>query len=136
MTTTNKEPVDRIHRRPLGQHPAFCLDGHWCDVRRQEHPDGWVYEYGTHARVLTSWTSLYGRRTHIALVVEALEGDGPFVQVMFPHDEGDLGWTGEEMTVKAARWSAPENRLEPEEARLLARYLIEAADACERARQQ
>lgn len=112
---------EQDRRRKLGvAHPDWCSPG-WCTVRRGEVPEFPDVEQGSHIGPVATVMTEYGSRLQLGLTVEAASGDRPPQVRLFS------------AALDNAENDGHEERMHPEEARLLARRLLDAADACERA---
>ena len=122
-------------------HPDWCdgrrpLASNHCDAAAVDRYPGMVQ--GEHVRVLDSVQSHYGPRIDLGLVAAADDGDRVAVLLSVPFDnEGCIpaGMTEQEadqLTRGQLRWLGQHVYLRPEEARMLARLLGEAADEWDR----
>jgi hypothetical protein len=117
------------------QHPAWCQKGTGCDARPNEHgPEG------DHVQLTETMRSRWGDPIEVGLIAPADVPGRPRIMLAVPFDGQDMvapGMTEEETLLlgRAKLRALGETvRLDPEEARMLARFLVEAADEWERAR--
>lgn len=116
--------------------PAWCSGAGQCDAAPS--PGYEDMRLGEHVSVTARMRSIYGVPIEIGLVEAADEPGRTQVLLALPFDTRNMlgpGMTEEEtnrMPASKARWLGQSTYLEPEEARMLARFLLEAAQEWER----
>jgi hypothetical protein len=133
MTST----TDNTSRRPLRlTHPAWCDERHQCGARFDDEHDDLV---GDHVALTEAFRTRYGDPIEVGITSDAVDREHAMVVLAVPFDTQNMvapGLTEEEtnaLTPAQARSLGELVRLEPEEARMLARFLMAAADEWERA---
>jgi hypothetical protein len=115
------------------EHPAWCTGPTGCDARPAENGPA-----GDHVELTETMRSRWGNPIEVGLIAPADTPGRPRIMLAVPFDGSDMiapGMTEEEterLNRAQLRALGETVRLDPEEARMLARFLVEAADAWER----
>lgn len=133
MTATDDRPVDVP---PVAvEHPPWC-PGHGCDVHPAAgHP---ALMIGTHVRTTEHMRVIHGTRLEVGVAAYGDEPQHITVMLSMPFRADEMlapGMSEDEtnqLTPADLRMLGETTLLEPEEARMLARFLVEAADERDR----
>jgi hypothetical protein len=116
------------------EHPSWCTTLTGCDARFGEHGP-----QGDHVELTETMRSRWGDPIEVGLIAPADDVGRPRIMLAVPFDSRDMVAPGltEEETAALGRAELRDLgetvRLDPEEARMLARFLVQAADEWERA---
>jgi hypothetical protein len=117
------------------EHPAWCTGPTGCDARPAENGLA-----GDHVRLTETMRSRWGDPIEVGVIAEAESPCRALIMLAVPFDGSDMiapGMTEEEterLDRAQLRALGETVRLEPEEARMLARFLVQAADEWEQVR--
>jgi hypothetical protein len=121
-TITDDRPTAEI------EHPAWCYPA-WCTVHRV---DAVGHLLGEHMRLVRTVPKCEGNVVHILLCQDVYDGDEVQIALVEPLAEDDAVPDGEVDNSDTRLRFGAQWRLEPEEARMLGRFLAIAADEWQR----